>query len=166
MVHVLNFDTEHYFYENSWSEADIQRQYDWIQADLIKANQNREKVPWLVVQGHRFILKIQRKLFEYFVVIGRCTTKTLGLKTAHPWESENMALRKFLRMRKTRVQNFDQKLIISLKLFDLICTQFDIKLLRYLNLRSQNKLISWFGHIFITTAGHSPFSTILTSINH
>ena len=55
MVHVLNFDTEHYFYENSWSEADIKRQYDWIQADLIKANQNREKVPWLVVQGHRLI---------------------------------------------------------------------------------------------------------------
>ena len=82
MVHVLNFDTEHYFYENSWSEADIKRQYDWIQADLIKANQNRDKVPWLVVQGHRLILKIKEKIILIFGIIGRCIMKTLGLKTA------------------------------------------------------------------------------------
>ncbi|PVD20925.1 hypothetical protein C0Q70_19088 [Pomacea canaliculata] len=45
-VHVLAFSTEHDFSPNS-------TQHRWIVQDLAKANQNRERVPWVVVMGHR-----------------------------------------------------------------------------------------------------------------
>lgn len=31
----------------------VQKQWEWVQADLIAANKNREKVPWIVIHGHR-----------------------------------------------------------------------------------------------------------------
>ena len=31
----------------------VKRQFEWLRADLIKANKNRENVPWVAVFGHR-----------------------------------------------------------------------------------------------------------------
>ena len=45
-IHFLSFSTEHPFDQNS-------TQFAWIKQDLIKANSNRDQVPWIIVYGHR-----------------------------------------------------------------------------------------------------------------
>lgn len=55
-AHIILFSTEYYFYLlYGWKQ--IVRQYDWLEADLKKANENRAQRPWIIVMGHRFALK-------------------------------------------------------------------------------------------------------------
>jgi len=49
-IHFISFSTEHYF---SLEDPFVGLQYDWFVQDLIKANQNRKKVPWIIMYGHR-----------------------------------------------------------------------------------------------------------------
>jgi len=49
-IHFIAFSTEHYF---SLEDPFVGLQYDWFVNDLIKANQNRDKVPWIIMYGHR-----------------------------------------------------------------------------------------------------------------
>ncbi|KAI3378668.1 hypothetical protein SNEBB_005596 [Seison nebaliae] len=51
-VHFVTFSTEFYFFmEFGWTQ--IQEQYEWLEADLKKAHENRDKVPWIITMGHR-----------------------------------------------------------------------------------------------------------------
>jgi len=49
-VHFIAFSTEHYF---SLEDVFVEIQYNWFIADLEKANKNRDKVPWIIMYGHR-----------------------------------------------------------------------------------------------------------------
>ncbi|KAM7438504.1 hypothetical protein ABFA07_012029 [Porites harrisoni] len=51
LIHFVGFDTEVYFYYSN--KGQIQRQLNWLEADLIKANQQREKTPWIVSLAHK-----------------------------------------------------------------------------------------------------------------
>jgi len=51
LVHFVGYNTEAYF--DGPINVTVQQQYDWLKADLKKANSNRETVPWIVVMGHR-----------------------------------------------------------------------------------------------------------------
>lgn len=58
-AHIVQFSTEYYYYtEYGWKQ--IERQYRWLEEDLRKANENRQKRPWIIVMGHRplYCLKI------------------------------------------------------------------------------------------------------------
>lgn len=49
-VHFISFSTEVYFIDN----ADyVCTQFRWLLDDLTKANQNRDKRPWIIAMGHR-----------------------------------------------------------------------------------------------------------------
>jgi len=58
-VHVVHFNTEVYFYDWCWDDAARARQMEFLKEDLMKANQNREKVPWVVTLGHRPLYNLQ-----------------------------------------------------------------------------------------------------------
>lgn len=47
--------TELYFGVKSDPAGTLKAQYEFIEADLQKANANRANVPWIVVHGHRSI---------------------------------------------------------------------------------------------------------------
>eukprot|EP00484_Ammonia_sp_Unknown_P026614 CAMPEP_0197035314 /NCGR_PEP_ID=MMETSP1384-20130603/13155_1 /TAXON_ID=29189 /ORGANISM="Ammonia sp." /LENGTH=404 /DNA_ID=CAMNT_0042465361 /DNA_START=274 /DNA_END=1485 /DNA_ORIENTATION=+ len=49
LVHFVAISTEIYFYSPHY----IEKQYKWIEADLLEANENRADTPWIVVYGHR-----------------------------------------------------------------------------------------------------------------
>ncbi|EDQ88216.1 uncharacterized protein MONBRDRAFT_26397 [Monosiga brevicollis MX1] len=49
LVHFISYSTEVYFS----NKFDIQRQYDWLEADLQAANANRTLRPWIIAFGHR-----------------------------------------------------------------------------------------------------------------
>jgi len=49
-IHFIAFSTEHYF---SLEDPFVGIQYEWFINDLIQANQNRAKVPWIIMYGHR-----------------------------------------------------------------------------------------------------------------
>jgi len=49
-IHFIAFSTEHYF---SLEDPFVGLQYEWLVNDLIQANKNREKVPWIIMYGHR-----------------------------------------------------------------------------------------------------------------
>ncbi|XP_020628911.1 acid phosphatase type 7-like isoform X2 [Orbicella faveolata] len=51
LIHFVGFDTEVYYYYSD--KGQIQRQLNWLEADLIKANQNRDKTPWIVSLAHK-----------------------------------------------------------------------------------------------------------------
>ncbi|XP_068693924.1 acid phosphatase type 7-like isoform X2 [Montipora foliosa] len=51
LIHFVGFDTEVYHYYPD--EGQIQRQLNWLEADLIKANQQRDKTPWIVSLAHK-----------------------------------------------------------------------------------------------------------------
>lgn len=53
LVHIISLSTELYFYPEYYNNTLLQQQYDWLQADLIKANQERHLRPWIIVYGHR-----------------------------------------------------------------------------------------------------------------
>jgi len=46
LVHFISYSTEHSFEPGSL-------QYKWLEQDLMKADQNRKNVPWIVMYGHR-----------------------------------------------------------------------------------------------------------------
>jgi len=50
-VHFVAISTEHYFFFPY--DVDIGVQFEWLIKDLEKANHNRNKVPWIIVYGHR-----------------------------------------------------------------------------------------------------------------
>ena len=50
-VHFLSYNTEAYF--DGPINSTVQRQYEWMRADLEQAQQRRAQVPWIIVQGHR-----------------------------------------------------------------------------------------------------------------
>ncbi|XP_058947647.2 acid phosphatase type 7 isoform X2 [Pocillopora verrucosa] len=51
LIHFVAFDSEVYHYYSN--KGQIQRQLNWLEADLIKANQNRERTPWIVSLAHK-----------------------------------------------------------------------------------------------------------------
>lgn len=51
LIHFVAFDSEVYHYYRD--KGQIQRQINWLEADLIKANQNRERTPWIVSLAHK-----------------------------------------------------------------------------------------------------------------
>ncbi|KAK7446637.1 hypothetical protein BaRGS_00040252 [Batillaria attramentaria] len=50
LVHFISYSTEVYFTYNEEYECS---QYYWLLEDLVKANRNRARVPWIVAMGHR-----------------------------------------------------------------------------------------------------------------
>jgi len=51
-AHVIAISTEfYYFLEYGFKQ--VAKQYEWLEQDLIKANKNREQVPWIITFGHR-----------------------------------------------------------------------------------------------------------------
>ncbi|OWF35193.1 acid phosphatase type 7-like [Mizuhopecten yessoensis] len=49
-VHFISFSSEVYFIDNA---NYVCQQFHWLLDDLTKANQNRDKQPWIVAMGHR-----------------------------------------------------------------------------------------------------------------
>lgn len=51
-AHIISYSTEfYYFTQFGWSQ--IERQYEWLEKDLKRANQNRANRPWIITFGHR-----------------------------------------------------------------------------------------------------------------
>ncbi|KAH9517603.1 Acid phosphatase type 7 [Dermatophagoides farinae] len=49
---IIMFSTEYYYYTYyGWEQ--IERQYRFLEKELIRANENRNKRPWIIVMGHR-----------------------------------------------------------------------------------------------------------------
>lgn len=65
MVHFVAIDTEVYAY--STDQGQIERQLNWLEQDLIKANNNRQNVPWVIMYGHKgwFMDNVNYTGFEY-----------------------------------------------------------------------------------------------------
>lgn len=55
LVHYVAISTELYFGVSGGPDGTLAAMYEWIEADLTKANNNRANVPWIVVHGHRAI---------------------------------------------------------------------------------------------------------------
>jgi acid phosphatase type 7 len=53
LFHIVSLSTELYFYPNYYNNTLLQQQYDWLQKDLARANQERQIRPWILVFGHR-----------------------------------------------------------------------------------------------------------------
>ncbi|XP_064622970.1 acid phosphatase type 7-like isoform X1 [Lineus longissimus] len=51
-IHFIAWDTELYYYTN-YGKQQIYNQYKWLEQDLIEANKNRDKRPWIITFGHR-----------------------------------------------------------------------------------------------------------------
>ncbi|KAI8636788.1 Metallo-dependent phosphatase-like protein [Parasitella parasitica] len=49
-LHLISFATEVFF---EGSDEQVQTSLQWLEQDLIKANQQRSKTPWIIVIGHR-----------------------------------------------------------------------------------------------------------------
>lgn len=52
-VHLLAYNTEAFFFPESFVEQDMREMVDWMRRDLQAAAANREAVPWIVAAGHR-----------------------------------------------------------------------------------------------------------------
>ncbi|XP_045176681.2 acid phosphatase type 7-like isoform X2 [Mercenaria mercenaria] len=50
LVHFISYSTEVYFANN---EEHVCGQFQWLLQDLIAANKNRDKRPWIIAMGHR-----------------------------------------------------------------------------------------------------------------
>ena len=49
---IIMFSTEYYYYTKyGWQQ--IEHQYRWLEQELKRANENRQKHPWIIVMGHR-----------------------------------------------------------------------------------------------------------------
>ena len=53
-MHIVSFSSEFYYF-TEYGFSQIHTQYQWLEADLIEANQpeNRFKRPWIMVMAHR-----------------------------------------------------------------------------------------------------------------
>ena len=84
-MHVISYNTELYYF-TEWGYEMIEEQYKWLEADLRKANANRDKVPWIMVLGHRSL---------YCLRIGdtaSCDNKKAErpyLRTGLPWKGDD-----------------------------------------------------------------------------
>ncbi|XP_067016547.1 acid phosphatase type 7-like isoform X1 [Acropora muricata] len=63
LIHFVCFDTEVYSYYPD--EGQIQRQLNWLEADLIKANKQRAKTPWIVSLAHKGFF-MEKTSFSHF----------------------------------------------------------------------------------------------------
>lgn len=64
LIHWIAIDTEVYVY--SVDQGQIQRQMNWLEQDLVKANQNRQNVPWIIMFGHKgWFMDTNYTGFEY-----------------------------------------------------------------------------------------------------
>jgi len=52
-VHYVAINTEMYYFSDMYSMSNLERQYNWLIADLTKANKQRNIRPWIIVYGHR-----------------------------------------------------------------------------------------------------------------
>lgn len=52
-AHFISFSTEFYYWPKYYTIDHIERQYQWLEADLRKAIRNRKRTPWIIVYGHR-----------------------------------------------------------------------------------------------------------------
>ena len=55
LVHWVTMNSEIYFESAQQAQHSVEDQWKWLEQDLIKANKNRENVPWISVQAHRSI---------------------------------------------------------------------------------------------------------------
>jgi hypothetical protein len=55
LVHYVAISTELYFGVEGGADGNLKAMYEWIDADLERANANRANVPWIVAHGHRAI---------------------------------------------------------------------------------------------------------------
>ena len=53
LVHYIALSTEAWF--NPLQMGRLPAQHKWLMEDLAKANQNRDKVPWIIAHGHRSV---------------------------------------------------------------------------------------------------------------
>ena len=53
LVHYIALSTEAWF--NPLQMGRLAAQHKWLMEDLAKANQNRDKVPWIIAHGHRSV---------------------------------------------------------------------------------------------------------------
>lgn len=63
LIHFVCFDTE--VYSSYPDEGQIQRQLNWLKADLIKANKQRAKTPWIVSLAHKGFF-MEKTSFSHF----------------------------------------------------------------------------------------------------
>lgn len=57
---VIMINTEFYYYTKyGWSQ--IARQFEWLEAELKRANANRATAPWIIVLGHRPLYCLKKK---------------------------------------------------------------------------------------------------------
>lgn len=49
-MHFIAYDSELYWFDTRERQTQMEK---WLREDLAKANQNRDKVPWIVAMGHR-----------------------------------------------------------------------------------------------------------------
>lgn len=52
-IHVAVYNTEVFFWPESYQTTHMAAMYTWLEADLKAANAHRESVPWIIVIGHR-----------------------------------------------------------------------------------------------------------------
>eukprot|EP01052_Picozoa_sp_SAG31_P023348 SAG31_NODE_1919_length_6920_cov_5.391731_2_plen_395_part_00 len=52
LVHFVAVSTELYFHPERLVDG-VRRQFAWLEADLARANARRDRIPWIVVYGHR-----------------------------------------------------------------------------------------------------------------
>ncbi len=53
LVHIVVYNTEVFFWPESYASQHMEAMFEWLDADLRKATENRENVPWIVAVGHR-----------------------------------------------------------------------------------------------------------------
>lgn len=53
LVHVVMYNTEVFFWPDSFGQSHMKRMFEWMKKDLEAANARRNIVPWIVVVGHR-----------------------------------------------------------------------------------------------------------------
>ena len=53
MIHIAVYNTEVFFWPESFQFEHMARMYSWLEKDLKAAYANRKSVPWIVVIGHR-----------------------------------------------------------------------------------------------------------------
>lgn len=51
-AHFIMMSTEFYYF-TYWGWEQIRYQYEWLEKDLIQANKERDKRPWIIVLGHK-----------------------------------------------------------------------------------------------------------------
>ncbi|KAJ8303060.1 hypothetical protein KUTeg_019456, partial [Tegillarca granosa] len=67
-VHLISYSTEAFFSDNQFYTCD---QFEWLKKDLIQANKNRHKHPWIIAMGHRPMYCSNRDIDD-------CTGRILG----------------------------------------------------------------------------------------